>query len=318
VTHGCRTRLVAVLVTALLAAAAGPAAAAPAWDVLPALPTARTEVAAAAVADEVWVLGGFGTGTDAVAGSHTVDVFDTESQTWRPGPDLPLPLHHAALVALGPQLVVLGGYTGKDLAATSLAWTLDTSAAMPVWTPFLPLPLPRAAHATATDGERIWVFGGSAGSGQLATETFVYESGIWQPVTNFPAPREYLGGAYLDGKVYAIGGRVGSLESNTGRVDVFDPATGQWSTGPELPTPRGGLAAATLGDRIVVVGGEGVRGTFATAEALNLSGVWTSLPPMPTARHGLGAAAVGDGVHVLAGGPRPGLTFSGAHERLQL
>ena len=40
------------------------------------------------------------------------------------------------------------------------------------------------------------------------------------------------------------------------------------------------------------------------------------MPPMPTPRHGIGAAAVGNAIYVIAGGPEPGLEFSGANERL--
>jgi hypothetical protein len=35
---------------------------------------------------------------------------------------------------------------------------------------------------------------------------------------------------------------------------------------------------------------------------------------MPTARHGLGAAPVRDQIFVVAGGPRPGATYSAVNE----
>jgi hypothetical protein len=38
------------------------------------------------------------------------------------------------------------------------------------------------------------------------------------------------------------------------------------------------------------------------------------MAPMPTARHGLGAAVVGDMIYVLAGGPKPGATYSAVNE----
>jgi hypothetical protein len=35
---------------------------------------------------------------------------------------------------------------------------------------------------------------------------------------------------------------------------------------------------------------------------------------MPTARHGLGAAALGQSIYVIAGGPKPGASFSSVNE----
>ena len=35
---------------------------------------------------------------------------------------------------------------------------------------------------------------------------------------------------------------------------------------------------------------------------------------MPTARHGLGVAVLGQSIYVIAGGPKPGATFSSVNE----
>jgi hypothetical protein len=43
---------------------------------------------------------------------------------------------------------------------------------------------------------------------------------------------------------------------------------------------------------------------------------WARLPDLPTPRHGLGVVALGGRVWAVAGGPRPGLTVSGAVESL--
>jgi hypothetical protein len=72
---------------------------------------------------------------------------------------------------------------------------------------------------------------------------------------------------------------------------------------------------------VYVFGGETVRTlrsrTFDEAERYDpASGRWERLPPMPTARHGLGAASLGEAIHVLSGGPKPGLAFGTANERL--
>jgi hypothetical protein len=85
-----------------------------------------------------------------------------------------------------------------------------------------------------------------------------------------------------------------------------------------MPTARGGLAAtATLGF-VIAAGGE-ANSTFDEVEAFDITRRrWRRLPNMPTARHGLGVVAVGSRVFVLAGGPQPGLSYSGANESIGL
>lgn len=292
------------------------------WDVLPNVPVARTEVAAASVGGKVYVLGGLTSG----GGSRRVDIFDPSSSTWSQGPLLPVALHHTQAVALGSRLIVIGGYTGSTFTPTDLTFILDT--ALPpqlrLWVPFVPLPLPRGAHAAATDGSRVWVFGG-VGPGGLESTALKMEGllgvpvPVWLPIADFPSPREHLAGAYSEGKVYAAGGRVGGLGGNTARLDAYDPATDAWTRGPNMPTPRGGIAAAAVAGHVFVYGGEGPSGTFSNAEAYDpASNTWTAVTPMPHARHGLGAAVVGDAVYVEAGGPVPGLTVSGHNERMRV
>jgi hypothetical protein len=66
-----------------------------------------------------------------------------------------------------------------------------------------------------------------------------------------------------------------------------------------------------------VFGGEAPAGTFGQVEAYDAAaGRWSALPPMPTPRHGLAAVALGGRIHVLSGGPRPGGSYSDAHEVL--
>jgi hypothetical protein len=68
-------------------------------------------------------------------------------------------------------------------------------------------------------------------------------------------------------------------------------------------------------NRLYVFGGESPAGTFNHNEEFDpAAGIWTTRAPMPTARHGLGAVALGELIYVVGGGPRPGLSVSGANE----
>jgi non-specific serine/threonine protein kinase len=321
-----RWRLVALVVVLGLAGCTGgrpgpegapptrpptPADGEPVWRTLAPAPSERTEVAAAALGQRIWVLGGYAPDGATLA---TVEVYDTTTDTWARGPDLPVAVNHAMAATLEGVLHVAGGNDG-DGPSTQVA-RLEGDG----WRRLAPLPQGRSAGGLVALDGRLYLVGGVVDGG-LAADTQVYDPAAdrWSPAPGLPTPREHLGAAATGGKVYVVGGRVGGIGRNLGAAEAFDPATGRWAALAELPTPRGGLAAtATAGGEVVAVGGEAAA-TFPEAEALDTaSGRWRSLPPLPTPRHGLGVVAVGDTVYVLAGGPRPGLHTSAANEAIDL
>src|SRR5688572_30880280 len=62
-----------------------------AWRRIPDIPTGRSEVAATAFRNQVYVIGGFG-------GARVVEIFD--GQHWRRGPDLPIGVDHPMAAAV--------------------------------------------------------------------------------------------------------------------------------------------------------------------------------------------------------------------------
>ena len=284
------------------------------WGSRAPVPTARTEVTAAARGSEILVIGGFAEGRGTV---KTVEIYDSASDSWRTGPRLPIALNHPMSATLDGVAYVLGGYRGPGLDnQTRRAFAWDGT-----WEEIAPMPAPRAAGGAVAARGRIYVVGGVGRSG-LARATFVYNPrrDRWSRDPGIPTRRQHLGAAGYRGKVYVVAGRKGGFDSNLGVVERYNPATARWRRLPPLPTPRGGLAAtATRDGLIVAAGGEGPDGTFDEVEAYNVAtGRWRSLPPLPTARHGLGVVTVRGAVYALAGGPQPGLTYSDANERLAL
>ena len=283
------------------------------WEELSALPTPRTEVAAATDGERIWVVGGF---AEDGATVPTSEVYDPDDDAWTPGPDLPLGVNHAMAAAEGGVVYVVGGYREGLGDPSDRAFALIEGG----WRELAPMPEPRAAGGVAVVQRKLYVVGG-VGPGGLAASTLVYDPSAetWSETEGLLTPREHLGVA-SDGKlVYAVGGRTGGIGSNLGAAEAFDPAAGMWETLPEMPTPRGGLAAAGTENGFVVAPGGEADATFEEAEAFDTgSGRWVSLPPVPTARHGLGVVAVGDVVYVIGGGTEPGLSVSGANERIDL
>ena len=170
------------------------------------------------------------------------------------------------------------------------------------------------------DGKLYVVGGISLGLADLAREALVLDlaSGDWTSIPG-PTPREHLAAASAGGLVYALGGRLGDLESNLDAFEVYSPATQAWSKLAPVPYRRGGTGAAVAKGLIVSMGGEENGGTIGSVYGYELATArWRRLPNMPTPRHGLGVVAIKNKVYALGGGPYPDLSVSSANEVLDL
>ena len=168
----------------------------------------------------------------------------------------------------------------------------------------------------ASAGGRLVAVGGTDAGGRFLTRTEVLSPGqrSWTAGPDMTEPRDHLAAAASGGRIYAIAGRLGGLDTNKATVESWDPAGGGgWRAEPPLNDTRGGTSAAEAGGRPCVAGGEEPRGTIASVECL-ANGRWSRVATLRAPRHGLGVAGLGERLHVIAGGPEPGLFVSGAHE----
>lgn len=284
------------------------------WSRWPPMPDRRTEVGAAVLDGELYVVGGFV--PDGVTAG--VAVFDPMAERgaatageWRTADPLPEPRHHAAVVALGSDLYVVGGFRGRGFDPVDSVWCYDGSE----WQERTTLPAPRGAlTAQAIDG-KVYAVGGEGPDGSVATLT-VYDptADEWDERSPMPTARNHLASGAVGGRLYAVGGRT-SFSNLLGANEAYDLDADEWTELTPMPTPRGGLAGTSLRDRVVAVGGEGPGGTFEEVEAYDLErDEWQALPPLPTPRHGLGAAVIDGDLYTVAGGPEPGFAFSNVLE----
>jgi non-specific serine/threonine protein kinase len=277
-------------------------------------PLALTEVAAAPIAGQIWVVGGFNSQGQAV---NSVQIFSPDHNAWTTGPALPEPVHHAALVlAANEELFLVGGYADSSFRRPTAAVRRFDPATLR-WVDAVPLPEPRAAGAAAWDGKRI-VYAGGVSPGGLAGQVYALEGGAWHSVGELSRPREHLGAASDgQGRVWFLGGRETSLDRNLGTVDLVED--GRVRPLGQLPTPRGGAAAFwSPGTGACLVGGEEPTRTLGAVECMDVNGAVVKLPSLGMPRHGLGAVVLDGSAYALLGGPRPGLSVSGAVEALPL
>lgn len=283
-----------------------------AWQRLPDAPFARLEMAVAAHDGRIWMAGGLSPFGEALT---DVEIYDPASGEWSDGPALPASVHHAALVSDGDRLLLIGGYLGSAFnRPTDIVLALDDEGGE--WVPGPTLPAPRAAGAAAWDGARV-VYAGGVGEGVVG-DVYALAGDGWEAIGVMAERREHLAATSdLAGRTWLLGGRVGSLTSNLGTVELVEDDSIQLLGG--LPTPRGGVAAFHVdGVGACLTGGEAPDRAYTAVECMAADGTVTTLPELGEPHHGHGAAVVDGLAYVLLGGPEPTLSAGATIETLAL
>lgn len=162
------------------------------WTRLPPMPTPRYELAAVAVGDRIYAIGGDG-GDGPV---RTVEVYDTGTHRWSAGPPLPEPRASLRAVLLDGRIYAVGGLAG-DAESTGVQ-VLDVATGRWSTGPALPAPLSN--------------FGLGAYEGRLHAlrhgDHFTYRPGdrAWRRAPAMPTRRHGEGVAAVAGRLYVVGG----------------------------------------------------------------------------------------------------------------
>jgi len=335
-----RISAAAVIATVLLAAGARGQGS---WTQMAPLPQGANEVVGAAVDGLLYVYGGERMQTRAVIRGMNLRTqplgvfwaYDPKTDAWTRLKPNPVPVHHAAAAAIGNKFYLFGGFRLPDTGnigwyPENRAWVYDTK--MQHWSELPPMPTPRGAMAAVAVGNKIYVVGGAKiPSGTelpdglrpdgpieiLSTmEMFDTDTNTWTALKPMTLPRNHHDIAYLNGKLYVLGGNVGSCfpggwASNVPMNEVYDIAGDTWSTSAPMPTARSGIGAAVIDGKIYVIGGEGWvdessgamhTGVVHTNEAYDpKSDRWLEETPMPIARHGFAKGVIDGKLYAVSG-----------------
>jgi len=141
------------------------------WSPVAPLPSARSDLAAATVGNQIYVFGG----CNAIGMFLSdVDVYDVSTDTWSTAPT-DMPTARAAMYAVatkGGTVYVIGGWDGASAGlSTNEAYKVSHDS----WTTELPMPTARAETGAADHGGRIYIVGGATpgfGASVAAHEVF--------------------------------------------------------------------------------------------------------------------------------------------------
>ncbi len=256
----------------------------------PGLPRAIQEAAATAVADRLYVLGGYDTMRNSSAATF---VFD--GSAWASGPTLPIRVNHPGAATINSDVYVAGGFTASG--ATNRVFVLASGAA--AWREVAPMQRARGALSLVAVGQRLYAIGGRDASVEIAVpEVYEPRSNTWTDAATMPHPRNHLA-AFVDGVLVCVAG--GRTPATSGAIDCLDTGSGTWQSSGVLPVPTSGAAATFTRGVTIVAGGEPSGETSITGVVQRLAANRWTTEPMLVPRHGT-AFAVYHGRLWMCGG----------------
>lgn len=214
---------------------------------------------------KLYLIGGLDGGSEG-----RVQIYDPSTNSWTTGTDMPWSAGSVSTARIGDKIYVAGGIVGTSTVANCAAYdplanTWSTKAAMP--------DSGRNHGAAATDGSKLYVFGGRRG-GNFVTNG--YDSVmIYDPVSNtwswsgdvgstlapLPEARGGMGKAvWLRGEFYVFGGEtLDDPDANANlvydRVDAYRPSTNTWRSEKPMPNPRHGIFPVLYQGHVFLAGG---------------------------------------------------------------
>ncbi|HEY9897809.1 MAG TPA: kelch repeat-containing protein [Pantanalinema sp.] len=210
-----------------------------------------------------------------------------------------------------------------------------TAVESPQWSSFGNLVAPRTAAGVVSDGETLYLLGGSSKRYDGTPQGYVWvdsplvealsaRTQQWHLAAPMPTSRGSLGVAMLGGKIYAAGGfrwvgtpaqdsyygawgvnaNAGASMQALGAFEAYDPVLDTWATCSAMPTARHSLSLVAANGRLYALGGANAENrALSTVESYDpATDTWRTEPPMTTKRALLAAAALSERLLVVTGG----------------
>lgn len=275
-----------------------------AWRPTALPPFGIAEGQSVSLSGKLYIFGGFDSTFRCCRPTDRTFAFDPAAATWQPLAPLP-PMNgteyggvtHAGFTTDGTDIYFAGGYTSNkshtgQMFSTREVWRYNVLA--DTYTRLPDMPEARGAGQLEYYSGKLYYFGGSDSTRKTDVGTlFILDltdgETTWREGAPMPNPRNHLGAAVLNGKIYAIAGQHHHDGKLTTQNDVhaYDPQTDTWAqvAGLPLAVSHNTNSSFVMGERILVVGGEvdhlkGISDVFAYSPETDS---WSALTPLPQA-----------------------------------
>lgn len=269
------------------------------WVSVATMPTARESVAACAVNDLIYAVGGFPGGSD--QGITTNERFDPASGTWSTMAPMLEGRRMPVTGVVNDRCYVIGGRITDGRTPQDDVQEYDP--ATDSWRTRASMPTKRFAHAAAVIDGIIYVVGGTDGRTLFATlEAYDPATDSWTTLSPMAIPRALHAAAASGGKLYVMGGSPDGESVRYSSLEIYDPVSGSWTRGSDMPIPKFSLTASTANGRIYAIGGaDGPVAINDVAEYDPASDSWREVSPMLTPRARFASAVVNDRIYAIGG-----------------
>ena len=281
------------------------------WEVLANMSVPRMDLAAAAIRQNIYAMGGYLGDEGCPRGApelvvNTVEIYDASQNLWSDGTLMPHNRTSPGAATVSGKIYAIGGAKDVNIMPPGVSGLNEEyDPVTDEWKTKAAMLTPRAEFGVAVVDDRIFTIGGfyfpEMGLRKSVNITEVYdpETDSWTVESPMPTSRSNLALAVLDRKIYAIGG-----SGAPGVVEIYDVDTDTWTRGTDIPfnlTSRG-ITAEVLGGRIYVMGGVGFD--CAGSRVISYDPIkyeWQKEPEMNHPRAYMASAVIGNAIYVVGG-----------------
>jgi formylglycine-generating enzyme required for sulfatase activity/N-acetylneuraminic acid mutarotase len=213
------------------------------WSARPDMPSARIP-GAAAVNDEIYVIGGDNIGT-------TVQQYDPAAGTWTAKASMPTE-RQPGMAVVDLKVYAIGGYNN---ITGSLGTNEVYDPSLDIWTSKADM-IPRNGASIAAANGAVYAIGGeySPNNPYSLVQKYDPSADAWTTEAGMPTPRRGAAAATVNNKIYVIGGQNSSY-TVIPTVEQYNPTSNTWATKTSMPSARAYAGAAVVNGKLYIIGG---------------------------------------------------------------
>ena len=289
------------------------------WEAITQLPTKRWEFSTTVVDDKVYIIGGSLFENNAGPfGLSTVEIYDTQTNTWQRGADMPTPRTNAKAAVVNGAIYVFGGYNSKDNFLQNWKMADHVEAYDPLtdtWTRKKKMPISRIYFGLGVVAGKVYLIGGTTGLGdgqeQRMDRVDIYDpaTDTWAKGPKMPTRRDPGGVLVVSTRIYVIGGEGWPLPQQWGKgqflgsIEEYDPINRQWDKKKDMLERKNWFSSTVVGDDIYLIGGYTREGGLQQLATVNVyhpqTETWREISALPNPLETFGIATVNGKIYVF-------------------